>query len=198
MLSLTTCETCDKLPFIPCGLIIWVNWSPLLLAGLVSSRSIIAASSQNPRMILFFLFQGNSYEADIVIKCTGLFPQTSLTETIFGIVRVSCQGGRTKPYMNLWPEPSPCQTRARGSRELKRGRFKLSQEAELITCPELVELPCGAFSVTAPANLLIRFYFIVPKGTVPSQEASLHKKFSRWWRHLCDHDVLLLCCCVPY
>ena len=70
--------------------------------------------------------------------------------------------------MNPWPELSPSRTRARGSRELKRGRIKLSKEAELITCPELVGLRCSAFSVNAPANLLIRFYFIVPKGTVPS------------------------------
>jgi len=42
------------------------------------------------------VLQGNSYEADIVIKCTGLLPQTSLTETIFGkIIFISKTGQLT-------------------------------------------------------------------------------------------------------
>ena len=34
--------------------------------------------------MVLHLFQGKSLEADIVLKCTGLTPNTSLTDKIFG------------------------------------------------------------------------------------------------------------------
>ena len=46
------------------------------------------------------IFQGQSYAADIVLDCTGLTPETTLTRQTFG--NLNCYSALSKKYNNIF------------------------------------------------------------------------------------------------